>query len=227
MEYLKNKEWLVHQYLELCKPERQIARELGLKRHNVTYWRKKHGILPRPTYRPPKDLKGYDNGHIIVLESSKNDDGHTRWKCQCRCGSEFDVSSTEILKKRKGCAKCRGKNISDTKWSGYGDISREKFGHIKHSAIRRNIDFQVTIEELWDLFLSQNKRCAITNLPIDFSRTHKNRSKATASLDRIDSRQGYIAGNIQWVHKDINRMKSDFDQKYFMELVQLVYRNNF
>lgn len=33
------------------------------------------------------------------------------------------------------------------------------------------------------------------------------------SLDRIDSSKGYIPGNIQWVHKDVNSLKSNFDEE--------------
>ena len=45
-------------------------------------------------------------------------------------------------------------------------------------------------------------------------RGNKNR---TASLDRIDSKLGYTSNNIQWVHKDLNYMKSDLDQSVFIE----------
>lgn len=44
----------------------------------------------------------------------------------------------------------------------------------------------------------------------------------TASLDRIDSRHGYIPGNIQWLHKDINVMKWDHTTGRFIELCGMV-----
>ena len=47
----------------------------------------------------------------------------------------------------------------------------------------------------------------------------------TASLDRIDPTKGYIEGNIQWVHKDVNRMKMDFTETRFLELVNLIANN--
>lgn len=45
--------------------------------------------------------------------------------------------------------------------------------------------------------------------------TNSNRVGRTASLDRIDSSKGYIEGNIQWVHKDINFMKQEMDENSF------------
>ena len=47
----------------------------------------------------------------------------------------------------------------------------------------------------------------------------------TASLDRIDSTKGYSKDNIQWVHKDINCMKMDFSQQYFIDLCVKVAKN--
>jgi hypothetical protein len=48
----------------------------------------------------------------------------------------------------------------------------------------------------------------------------------TASLDRIDSSKGYCEDNVQWVHKDINRMKNTFDQDYFISLCKLIAENS-
>ena len=46
--------------------------------------------------------------------------------------------------------------------------------------------------------------------------------QGTASLDRIDSSKGYVKGNVQWVHKDINKMKTDFEQSIFIKLCKSV-----
>lgn len=42
------------------------------------------------------------------------------------------------------------------------------------------------------------------------------------SLDRIDSKKGYVVGNVQWVHKDINRMKNTFPQDYFIQVCKQI-----
>ena len=41
----------------------------------------------------------------------------------------------------------------------------------------------------------------------------------------IDSTKGYIVGNIQWVHKDINIMKNDLDLDSFIYYCRLVNEN--
>lgn len=46
--------------------------------------------------------------------------------------------------------------------------------------------------------------------------------ETTASLDRIQNDKGYIEGNVQWVHKDINRMKNIFEQNYFIDICKKI-----
>lgn len=48
------------------------------------------------------------------------------------------------------------------------------------------------------------------------------KKESNASIDRIDSNLGYVRNNIQWVLKDINKMKNDFDQSHFIELCSKV-----
>lgn len=50
--------------------------------------------------------------------------------------------------------------------------------------------------------------------------------ETTASLDRIDNTKGYLEDNVQFVHKDINRMKWAHSQQYFIELCSKVHNAN-
>ena len=49
----------------------------------------------------------------------------------------------------------------------------------------------------------------------------------TASLDRIDSNKGYTIDNVQWVHKDINKMKMDLEEDVFIDNCKLIIENKF
>ena len=60
---------------------------------------------------------------------------------------------------------------------------------------------------------------------LDISFGESNYDVTTASLDRIDSGKGYIVGNVQWLHKDINKMKLHHNQEYFIKLCKMVYKN--
>lgn len=57
----------------------------------------------------------------------------------------------------------------------------------------------------------------MTGLPIYLH--YKNR---TASLDRIDDKQGYTINNVQFIHKDINYMKWQFDIKYLQQMATAI-----
>lgn len=112
-------------------------------------------------------------------------------------------------------------------WIGCGDISGAYLGSLCRSADVRKLDFVITIEYMWHLFLQQNRKCFFTGLPLVFvDRYNINCTKQTASLDRIDSNKGYIEGNVQWVHKDINHMKHRLQDTRFIELCKLVADNH-
>lgn len=152
-------------------------------------------------------------------------------ECLCDCGKTIVLRGRLLLKKEPACDACwRLPSNHDHKlWQGYGEISSTVWKTIYKGRVRskRILDFTVTIEEAWNLFLEQDKKCAISGLPIQFARSAKNSEDhpKTASLDRIDSSKGYISGNIQWVHKDVQKIKMDLSEIRFFELCRLVVEN--
>jgi hypothetical protein len=90
-------------------------------------------------------------------------------------------------------------------------------------------NFNITIEEAWEIWLTQNGECALSGVEIKFSRTRKKsktgeRLEQTASLDRIDSSKGYSKENCQWVHKLVNRLKGSLPENDFYEFCKSVYK---
>ena len=67
-----------------------------------------------------------------------------------------------------------------------------------------------------------NGKCALSGLEIQFGKHWKMMSDQTASLDRIDNTKGYIVGNVQWVHKQVNFMKGTMRQKEFIKFCKLI-----
>jgi hypothetical protein len=115
-----------------------------------------------------------------------------------------------------------GKN--NPKWNGHGEISGGIFGSIKRGAMLRGLSFEITKEDIWHLFKKQNGKCALSGLDICLPRSDEERITGiyTASLDRIDSSIGYTINNIQWVHKFINRMKTNLKEEEFLFLCSRV-----
>lgn len=110
-------------------------------------------------------------------------------------------------------------------WKGYEEISGSYFGRIQKSAKDRGILFDITIKDIWNKFIEQNKKCALTDIEIYFypkGCSRRDKYLKTASLDRIDSNKGYTKNNIQWLHKDINKMKWEFTQDKLIEYCRLI-----
>jgi len=147
------------------------------------------------------------------------------YKCRCICGVEKDVRSSHLLDgSTTNCGCCKASGKKSKLWRGYGEISKQKFNFIGYSAKYRNIEFDITIEYIWNLFLKQERKCALSGILLSFSEKDR-QYDGTASLDRINSSRGYVVGNVQWVHKDINYMKQEYDEKYFYDMCRKVAQN--
>lgn len=178
--------------------------------------------------RTPVDLTGQTFGAwTVIRRGSSSRSGSTRWECRCVCGKVSLVNRAHLLRgysKSCGCQRARKHKVQ--RFRGCGETA---YSNIRRRATagyegRKTIEFTVTIEYLWELFLTQNRQCAISGLPLTFAPTtsDKDRHQGNASLDRIDNTLGYIPGNVQWVHKHINYMKRIYDQPYFVELCKAV-----
>jgi hypothetical protein len=103
-----------------------------------------------------------------------------------------------------------------------GDLTGAKWNAIITNAKARGHKVSISQQEAANLFKKQNGQCALSGLPLVLNETVKRSKFITASLDRIDSNKGYERGNVQWVHKDVNKMKNTFEQGYFVELCRKI-----
>lgn len=143
---------------------------------------------------------------------------HLVYKCQCACGNICYNTSTDLTTgKATQCHHCGLKQGGKTRIinnGGVGDLQIMKINSIKIGAKKRNLEYNLTPQYLWNLYLQQNKRCALTG---DYMS-----NIMRASLDRIDSSKGYIEGNVQWTTIDANIAKQDMKESDFIELCQKV-----
>lgn len=147
----------------------------------------------------------------------------TQWVCECICGSRYVVTGVNLkYGLSTKCKPCADKT----------NIVPNNIVHwdrIKRDAKERNFEFNIKKEKCYNLLVQQNFKCALSGVTIYLAKTAaENRiCLSTASLDRINSNKGYTMDNIQWVHKDINVMKMNYDQQYFLDLCKKVYEHNF
>lgn len=177
-----------------------------------------------------KNLLGLRFGKLVVIEMKESKmlgNGKQRmWLCKCDCGDKKICPGSKLTNgtyKDCGCF-YRSSGSKHHNWKGYEDISLSLWNSIKSGAKERDIDFSIDIEYAWGIYLNQNRKCAYTGIDIYFS-SNINHQRGNASLDRIDSSKGYIKGNVQWIHKDINRMKNDFSEEVFLSYCKKITEN--
>lgn len=174
-----------------------------------------------------RDYTGVLLGRWLVLGESEcvrrphGRNYRTLWKCRCTCGLEKWLHKDTLVRGlSKGCLKCSAAGrhgVDNHNWRGKGIVSGVLWSSLKHNARTRNLEFKIRHEDIEAIWQSQGGQCALTGLTLDWDER--------ASLDRIDSNVGYIARNIQWVHKDVNLMKNHFSDDYFREMCGRVVRH--
>lgn len=181
-------------------------------------------VEKRARYPHGTPMIGEKIGKLLVLEEVGTTEYHHKiYKCQCDCGNIVEKPVRKGGKTATSCG-CARKMENNRRWTGVGEISGTIFKHIRKDAVRRGHEFSLTKEIMWQIFLDQNGKCKYTGLQLSFGANTRGHEK-TASLDRIDSSKGYIEGNIQWVHKDINFMKRALEERKFLEYIKLIFEN--
>lgn len=159
--------------------------------------------------------------HESRLTWSETDDNFLRdnfpTKGSAWCGKYLERTSLAVnqrcikldIKKNRKREKCIEGEMPNRFWNSLISRSRE-----------HNIEVNIIKEDLKKLFIKQNKKCALTGWDIKFGCEDIG---TTASVDRIDSNKGYIHGNIQFVHKTVNRCKSWYSEEDFYKICAAVY----
>lgn len=236
MNEILTKDFIIEQYCNLHKSSNVIAKEIGCCNRTVLNYMKMHEI-PRRRKGSNADINGksarfedltglvfIDHKMISAIKSNNGLGRSWKWRGECvHCGNKKNFVPCKLKSGRSGkCFKCK----NHYNWNGVGDISGSYIKYVRIRAKSRGQEYSVSNEYIWDIFLKQQKRCALTCDFIYFAKSYKKYCDQTASLDRIDSTKGYVEGNVQWLHKDVNRCKWDFTQEEFIEMCKKVVACN-
>lgn len=173
------------------------------------------------------DLTGRTFGKLKVIEQAESPVPRMRaWRCKCACGREVVYTTGRLLGQRKQrgievpnhCG-CDQYSYGDKhfNWTGCGSVSGRYWSQLKRNAEKRGIAFTLTLEQANEHYERQNGLCAFSGVPI------KGRD---ASLDRVNSANGYCKDNVQWLHKTVNVMKWSMDSGQFLVWVSRIYEHN-
>lgn len=173
------------------------------------------------------NLENKEFGRLKVIRRG-NDYHHKSgtlisWICKCKCGNTKDILAYQLTSGKTRSCGCLRKQINKIKFfKGYNDISGKHWSSVRGAAKRRCLQFDITIKDVWNLYIKQNKLCAISGISVQFNLDNK---LTTASIDRIDNTKGYTLDNIQILHKTINIMKNNLEQNYFIEICNKISKN--
>ncbi len=189
------------------------------------------------SYKPRINLIGRSFNHLTIVKLDQNRSDKNRrafWFCTCACGRPVPkskrgdhIQSGFVMS--CGCLHPKYKlGNQNPCFKGYKEIHGVFWQRIIDSAKKRNIEFDITIEYIWNLFIKQNRKCALSGLSLCFTKTtiELMHGGATASLDRKDSSKGYVKDNVQWVHKKVNKIKQDLQEKELVELCKTIAKYN-
>ena len=146
-----------------------------------------------------------------------------KWNCELRVANERNSVCKSCRTARANKSPNRKNSLSANPcWQGHEEIPRAWFSKYFLKKGSRKRTGTITMQDVWDMYLKQDKKCALSGVPISFEKTEQGYS---ASIDRIDSSKEYDIDNVQLVHKDINLMKNRFNQDYYINMCKLVAKN--
>lgn len=175
-------------------------------------------------------LTGQKFGNLLVKEyirtlRYKNGGTYHIYNCECDCGNNFSVRSCNLKNGHSTrCSKCKSEHLHNKNVKGR--IPSYIKAGAKNRAKRWGREYNIDDEFLYNLFLKQNMKCALSGVDLVFGLTASECRKTTASIDRIDNSKGYTEDNVRWVHKKINLMRLDLTDKEFIEWCTLVSEAN-
>jgi len=111
--------------------------------------------------------------------------------------------------------------------TGVGQISGTLMTYLRRKAKERTLPFEITAEQLWELYNQQQGLCALSGIPITLTtivnKQHNlDKTLMSASLDRIDNSKGYYIDNVQWIHKTLNAMRRQYSIEEYVYWCTLV-----
>jgi len=157
----------------------------------------------------------------IISHKTIRKNNLTHWLCRCECGTEEYIPLNNLMNgSSTQCRNCATKQSGKKRRKGHELISGDYWAQIKFQAKRKQLPFEIRIEQAWKKFEEQKGRCFISNKEIILTGYPYNKKETTAILSLIIPHIGYVIDNIIWIHKDIAKLKGELSYK---ELLNIVY----
>lgn len=180
------------------------------------------------------ELRGVDKAYLVTVSSVMK-----TVNCICAfCDKPFPKLTGEYNRRVKlgrllyctlGCAAKAADNLGDKRNTnpppngGWGKARQlDPFRYYIKCIKQRKHEYNVTLEYLAELWEQQKHICPYTGLTLQLmSHMLTNQDhRYSASLDRKDSKQGYMIGNVQFISRSINFMKNNMSHEHTVEFLK-------
>jgi len=166
-------------------------------------------------------------GRLTALEYLYTGKHHRRFFLfQCECGKEKTIQAANVTSgntKSCGCIsreKQKAKLLPDNK----GVINQIILGYKGHCR-RLNREWDLTYSDVAEIIKTPCRYCGELNSNLKITKNCKGGFRYNG-IDRIDSRKGYISGNVVACCKLCNIAKKDQNANDFLQWVKRVYDHN-
>ena len=108
----------------------------------------------------------------------------------------------------------------------WGSIVKKMFERHRFGAKKRNLEFKITLKDIEGLIRANELHCSISGIKFHINDTADvARNPWAPSIDRIDSRLGYVPGNIRIVCLAANLAMNNWGYDVLLRLANGVVRN--
>jgi hypothetical protein len=108
-------------------------------------------------------------------------------------------------------------------------ISRTVSSYLKHLIVqsksvrkKQGYDYELTIDDLLQIYDNQDGRCAITGAFMFWKKNAVEMRDINMSIDRKDNNKGYTKDNVQLVCYRINMLRGGMDLDRFKEIISWI-----
>lgn len=175
----------------------------------------------------------------LIKENVKEENGIKLYKCSIcgnwltresfnlHVGSDNSYLYRDRLDKR--CNKCKQEQNKQAR-TNYSDEKRLqkilqcRWLGARDRAKHKNKLFDISKEDLMDIWIRQNGKCAISKIPMTYI-MDGGRNPYNVSIDQINPSKGYTKDNIQLVCMCVNQLKSDFDMNVVINICKNIIKN--
>lgn len=172
-----------------------------------------------------RDLLGQRFGRLVVVEQVERPEGRTTkglwWKCECDCGNTHVVVGAWLRNgNTQSCGCLQREQASKASRLPAGVSAKNRLLRTyKRAAEKRDLEWSLSDKEFFDLVSKRCNYCG--NYPSQVVR-EKGGDFWYNGLDRLDSTEGYVLGNIRACCWTCNKAKGTMTPGEFIRMCEKV-----